>query len=328
MREAGHEVQIACDPTALLCERAKAYGFEVIQIPLSKKKFGYIPPAASVLNEFQPDIVNTHSSNDAWIFALASMLARTKPTLVRTRHVSAEVESHLLNRWLYGKAHKATATTGSLITQHLISRLRLDPSTVQTIPTGVDCDRFAPASTKQAQFFTVGIVATLRSWKGHSYLIDALPELPDHVELLVVGDGPQMESLREQVALGGLESRVSFTGHVDDPAPYFTQMDAFCLPSYANEGVPQALLQASACALPIITTDAGGIPDLIEHENNGLVVAKKSHRALAEGIERLLSAPTLARQLGHTAREVVLKKHSMAQMTEKMHALYQLAQSR
>lgn len=319
----GHDVHILCDPDSLLAARAKDFGFDPFLLKLKSKNLGFIPPVARLLKRLKPDIVNTHSSNDAWIVGLARVLAGGESKLVRTRHVSAAVAGHAANRWLYGRAHRAVATTGSGITRHLIDRLDLETQWVRTIPTGVDCRRFQPAHMPDKDFgFVIGIVATLRSWKGHRYLIEAMTDLPSSFTLRIVGDGPQRSALEEQVKVLGLSDRVVFVGHLPDPAKEFECFDLFCLPSYANEGVPQALLQASAAGLPIITTDAGGIPDLIEHRTNGIIVEKKSARAISRAVSDLERNRQQRTRLGQKARSLVVEHHSMERMGDRMERLF------
>jgi len=327
MREMGHEVEILCDPSALMCERAQRFGFTPLTTPMNKKKLSYLPSFFRTVSRIQPDIVNTHSSTDAWMAAIWNEMRGRKATLIRTRHVSAPVKNHLSNRWLYARAHRAVATTGHWITNHLRSQFNLSADQVRTIPTGVDCSRFVPSSKQECDQFVIGITATLRSWKGHSYLIDALAELPNHVVLKIVGDGPQSANLAEQIASKGLESRIELLGFIDDPAYIFDSFDAFCLPSYANEGVPQALLQASACGLPIITTAIGGIPDLISHDYNGLVVREKSSDEIASAIRLMLSDESLRKRLGTAARDHVVQHHSMEAMCAAMLDIYEYART-
>src|SRR5262249_343746 len=143
----------------------------------------------------------------------------------------------------------------------------------------------------------IGIVATLRSWKGHRFLIEAMTDLRlADARLLVVGDGPQESNLRAQIVALGLDGRVTLAGRQDDVLPWLRALDVFVLPSTGSEGIPQALMQAMACELPVVTTAAGGIPELVENEKNGLVVAAENPVALAEAITRLLRDPTAARR--------------------------------
>ena len=327
MRKLGHDVQVICDPTAQMVERAKAYGIKPYTVDLRKKSLKYIRPLAKLLQELGPDVVNTHSSNDAWLSSLAKYWMKSKPTLIRTRHVSAPVRSNLATRWMYSRAHAGTATTGDAISRHLVDDLGIDSDKVRTIPTGVDTNTFAP-SISRSFGKNIGIVATLRSWKGHKYLFEALACLDDDWTLAVVGDGPQEDALKTLARELGIESRVHFHGYLSDVSQILKKIDIFCLPSYANEGVPQALLQACATQLPIVTTNVGGIPDLITHEVHGLIVETQNAAAIAAAVQRFGEDAELRARLGQAARKNVVENHGLSQMARKMEALYLQAKER
>jgi glycosyltransferase involved in cell wall biosynthesis len=172
----------------------------------------------------------------------------------------------------------------------------------------------------------IGIVATLRSWKGHRILIEAMTLLAHReAQLVIVGDGPQRDALRGQIGALGLDARVRLAGNQNDVAPWFAALDVFALPSYANEGVPQALLQAMLMALPCVTTDAGAIGEAAIPDHTAVVVAKENAVALAAGIDRLLGDTALARRIAHAARERALSRFSLAAMLDRMEAVFQRA---
>ena len=169
-------------------------------------------------------------------------------------------------------------------------------------------------------------VATLRSWKGHRYLIESIPQLPDrNVQLLIVGDGPQREALQRQITELGLDGRVIMLGNQRDVLPWLQAMDIFVLPSYANEGVPQAAVQAMLCGLPVVSTPVGGILEAIQHEQTGLIVEPGNSQQLHESINRLLHDAPLCQTLGAAARKRALEKFGLDTMLDKMEPLFRKA---
>ena len=169
-------------------------------------------------------------------------------------------------------------------------------------------------------------MATLRSWKGHRFLIeafagDALPV----AHLVIVGDGPQLDALTAQVAQSGLQDRVHLVGNHSDVVPWLQALDVFVLPSYANEGVPQALMQAMACGLPCITTNVGAIPELAQHEVTALVVPPQDVKALQNSLVVLLADQALRHRLGEAARKHVVATHGRSLMLDRMEALFRKA---
>src|SRR5690606_21913976 len=105
------------------------------------------------------------------------------------------------------------------------------------------------------------------------HLLEAIASLPrPGLRLLVVGDGPMREALERRTADLRLGGRVTFAGQQRDVAPWMQALDLMCLPSYANEGVPQALAQAMACGLPVIATPVGSIGELVRDGVTGVLV--------------------------------------------------------
>jgi glycosyltransferase involved in cell wall biosynthesis len=199
------------------------------------------------------------------------------------------------------------------------------------VPTGIDLGRYAPADRAQAKArlgldpaqACIGIVATLRSWKGHRYLVEAFAALKQReARLLMVGDGPVRDALQEQVAQLGLAQRVLMPGNQAEVTPWLQALDVFVLPSYANEGVPQALMQAMAAGVPVISTPIGSIEELVRHGETGLLVPPRDADALRAAIERLLAEPDLGQRLAQAALAWVRERYSRERMLERMEAIF------
>ncbi|HLL27777.1 MAG TPA: glycosyltransferase [Xanthobacteraceae bacterium] len=329
----GWDVLIATPAEAALFEAAKRRGIPVHAIALDRRTPASLHSLYSLMREFRPHIVVSHSSSDSWLAAVATRFHR-RPAVVRLRHLSGPVAAGPLNRWLYGRVPARVVTTSTAINAMLIERLSLDPAKVVAIPTGIDVDRFTPGDRAAARATLglpanaklVGIVATLRSWKGHRFLVEAMtdPRLKD-ARLILVGDGPQEPALRAQVAELGLDKRANFAGRQDDVVPWLRALDVFVLPSTDSEGVPQALMQAMACGVPVVTTAAGGIPELVRDGENGLVVPTENPSALAESIDRLLQDRALASRIASAGRREVEAHHTKAAMLDAMERVYRAA---
>jgi glycosyltransferase involved in cell wall biosynthesis len=223
----------------------------------------------------------------------------------------------------------------------LINRLGLPVNHAISIPTGIDLERFSRNSalsrTAARALFNispearvVGIAATLRSWKGHDYLLDAVAQLHENLpdlELLIVGNGPRhgyLENIIRNLPTT-LQGKIHLAGHRDDVENALAAMDVFALPSYANEGVPQALMQAMAMELPVVSTAVGAIGELVENDVNGFLVAPKAVEPLAEALARLLTDINLRKKFGQAGRQVVENRFSLEQMLDSMEAVFRQA---
>jgi glycosyltransferase involved in cell wall biosynthesis len=237
------------------------------------------------------------------------------------------VPRNLATRWLYGVASRRIVTTGERLRLQVIEESGVDPGRVISIPTGIDVNRFRPRAADEAREslgiapggIVIGIVATLRSWKGHRHLLEAFAGLSDQgTRLIVVGDGPQREALESLTRELGIDARVQFAGEQSNVVPWLQAMDLFCLPSYANEGVPQALMQAMSCSLPVITTPVGSITEIVQDGDTGLLVRPEDPRALRAAIERVLADAPLRARLALRAREIALQRFGEERMVDRM----------
>jgi len=253
---------------------------------------------------------------------------------VRTRHISAPLPRNAPTRWLYTRATRRIVTTGERLRAQVIAETGVPAERVVSIPTGIDLARFNAGDRRAARVALgldpdrpiVGIVATLRSWKGHRYLLEAVAAMTrKDVDLVIVGDGPQRSALEARAAELGLEARTRFAGNQDDVAPWMQAFDVFCLPSYANEGVPQALMQAMACGLPVVTTPVGSIDEIVADGASGLMVPPEDAARLRAAIERLLADERLRAALATRAAQTARERFGEARMVERMVAVFREA---
>ena len=338
----GHRVTLLAPVESRIFAEASRFGVSAVALPIGRKRLSGIAALRAWLIQNPVDVINTHSSTDSWLAALAWASLKKAPPIVRTRHISAPVPDNLASRWLYRSASRYVVTTGASLRESLIARLKLDATRVVSIPTGIDTEVFFPPTQHQRKLarkaigvgderFVIGIVATLRSWKGHRYLIEAFAEAfgdgASLAQFVIVGDGPQRAALEALVDAKQMRARVTFAGNQPDVVPWLHALDAFALPSYANEGVPQAILQAMACGIPVVTTDAGAIGEVATHEETALIVRKEDANDLASAIVRLAGDEILRARLASNARRLVRERHGIEAMLDKMEAVFEAARA-
>ena len=325
----GHEVTVLCAPQARILAEAGSWGVRAVALPIAAKRLAGLRALMNWLRANRCDVLNTHSSTDSWLAALATTLGRAVP-IVRTRHISAPVPRNPFSRWLYERGAAKIVTTGEALKRQLVEANRFRAERIESVPTGIDAGRFRPgeraaARTKlglPADATLVGIVATLRSWKGHDFLLRAMTSLPQDIQLVIVGDGPMRTVIEEAIDRLELRPRVRMAGDQQDVLPWLQALDLFALPSYANEGVPQALVQAMLCGLPCVTTPVGSIAELARHEVTALVVPSRDTQALGAALARLAGDPVLRNELGVAARRYCVENFSYERMLDRMEAIY------
>jgi glycosyltransferase involved in cell wall biosynthesis len=335
MSARGHEIALAAPRESRIYEAALERGLRAEALPIARKNLGGLLAMRSWLKTHPVDVVNSHSSTDSWLAALACATLANPPALVRTRHVSAAIPDNPPTRWLYRRATLHVVTTGEALRLQLLRDNGLSPERVTSVPTGIDTERFVPGDRAAARRLTglpsgrrlVGIVATLRSWKGHRYLIEAFARLPAETGLVIVGDGPQRENIEAMIRESKLGDRVRLAGNRDDVLPWLQSLDIFALPSYANEGVPQALVQAMLCGLPCVTTAVGSIGEVARDGDTAIVVKTEDSADLQRGLERLLSDAELRARLGAAARRHCAENLGVGAMLDRMEKVFREAAS-
>ena len=326
----GHELTLLCPPEARIFTEAPSWGLRTVALPIGRKRPTGVMALRRWFTENAADVVSTHSSTDSWLSAFA-LLGRRTP-IVRTRHISAPVPRNFMSRWLYSRATRIV-TAGEALRRELIARNGLSPDKVESVPTGADPSRFRPGDRAHARAqlglpndrTLIGIVATLRSWKGHRYLLEAFAGLPFPATLAIVGDGPQRQALEARVDELGIRESVVFAGNQRDVVPWLQALDIFALPSYANEGVPQALLQAMLTGLPCVTTHVGSMSELAIDGRTALVVPPMQVPPVQQALARLIEDQELRKTIGGEARAHCAQTLSAERMLDRMEAIYRRA---
>jgi glycosyltransferase involved in cell wall biosynthesis len=336
LRARGHEVTIVAPRSHRIFAEALARALPTADVPIARKNVRGVMQLRRWLAKHPIEVVNTHSSTDSWLAAIACKALSRAPALVRTRHISAPVPRDPATRWLYTQAAKRVVTTGEALRAQLVAANGFPAERIVSVPTGIDSAVFAPGDRREARRATslpedwmlIGMVATLRSWKGHRYLLEAFAQLPaERLGLVIVGGGPQREALETQVKGLGLGGRVWMPGDQQNVVPWLRSLDIFALPSYANEGVPQALVQAMMMALPCVTTAVGAISEAALAGETALIVKPQDSHDLARALKQLIDDTALRAQLGVAARAHCERHFSYSAMLDRMEAIFRDAAS-
>jgi glycosyltransferase involved in cell wall biosynthesis len=334
MQDRGHRVTLVAPAEAKIAPAGERIGIPVVRLDIRRKRLSCFGALRGwlVANRRRIDVVNTHSSTDSWLAALACATISGAPPIVRTRHLSTTVRNRPTTRWLYAHAAAHIVTTGEALRRQLARDNGIPLERMTSIPTGIDLARFVPGDARAARARlglpdrqTLGIVATLRDWKGHEYLFDAIAR--DRAAwadwtVLVVGDGPYRDRLDRHLAALGLAGGVRFAGQQEDVVPWFQSLDLFTLPSYGEEGVPQAVMQAMACGIPVVSTPVGAITEAVEDGVTGRIVAPRDAAALAASLAALRDDPALCARYGAAAHARAQRDFGIDRMLDRMEALF------
>ena len=284
----------------------------------------------------RPNIVRTYSWG-AWGEGLTAGWLMGRRVLIHSEHGFSNLGIHpptlrrALGQRLAARFTNTVVAVTEPIRTALIERVGMRPEKVVTIENGVDTTRFVPRAGDDLReslgipkgVCLVGTVARLDPIKNIGSVIAALPELPT-VHYLIVGEGPELGSLRALVVALCLSSRVHFLGARDDVAQLMSILDLFILPS-DNEGCSNTLLEAMSTAVPVIASAVGGTPTLIKHYVTGILIAPNDARAMVRHIRSYLDDPSRFRDIGRAARISVMRNHSLAEMIRRYEQVCEFA---
>lgn len=186
---------------------------------------------------------------------------------------------------------------------------------------GVDSNRFTPKQKKATdQKLHLLCVGRLTPAKGQAILLNAVAQLINQsvpVQVCFVGMGPDLEALQAHAEELNISQYVNFAGAIDQDhiLDYYQLADIFVLPSFA-EGLPVVLMEAMAMAIPCVTTNITGIPELIKNEQNGLLVPASDVDAMTKAIRYLIENPQIYQQISIESRNKVLAEYDLFKNTQ------------
>jgi glycosyltransferase involved in cell wall biosynthesis len=281
---------------------------------------------ARVVKRLNPDVVHAHDPHAiamaAVALSFASASSRREPAFVASRRVDFHLKGNSFSRWKYRQVDCFIAASDAIRRMLIADGVPADRTV--TIHEGIDVDHVVaapPVNVHEAfwlphQAPVVGNVAALVPHKGQRYLVEAarlvVQEIPD-ARFIVLGEGELREHLEHLVRERNLEKHVLLPGFRADVIGCIKGFDLFVMSS-VTEGLGTSLLDAMACRRAIVATTAGGIPEVVENDVNGLLVPPRDHTALANAIVRALKDEALRSRLGDAGFARVRERFTVERM--------------
>lgn len=329
IKKRGYPVEFVVQPDSPLHAKAVEAGLPVLPVRMR----GEFDPAAvfRLAHQMKKRGCRLAHFHDAHGLAVGAWAARRAQ--VPLRFISRRVDFPLKSRSKYTHDIDAVIAISEGVRKVLLSS-GIPPSLVYVIPSGIDFSPFEQVTSRdflRREFsfapdeYLVGIIAALEDHKGHTYLIQASKIVKDQapkIRFIVVGAGSLRLELDKQVRDLGVDDIVFFLGFRDDVPRILASLDLFVLSSH-HEGMGSSLLDAMASRLPVVATQAGGIPEVVRDQETGLLVPPRDPAALAQAILNLYRDRELAARLAQRGYEVVHGKFSAAAMADKVVGLYE-----
>ena len=336
LRAMGDRAALVAHPDGELRRRA-AEGLELIPMaPRAEMDLSAAWRFARVVKRLAPDVIHAHDPHGIAMASLALSLGAASaksgrtPPLVASRRVDFHLKGNSFSRWKHRQVDCFIAAS-DVIRQMLVADGVPADRTV-TVHEGIDVDhvRAAPPVNVHEAFWlphhapVVGNVAALVPHKGQRHLIEAarlvVHEMPD-ARFVILGEGELREPLERQVREYHLEKHVLLPGFRADVLGCIKGFDLFVMSS-VTEGLGTSLLDAMACSRAIVATHAGGIPEVVEDGENGVLVPPRDHAAMAHAIVRLLRDEGMRRRMGEAGFERVRSRFTVERMVAETAAVY------
>jgi sugar transferase (PEP-CTERM/EpsH1 system associated) len=289
-----------------------------------------------LINHIRPQVV--HTRNWGTIDGIiAARLARVK-YVIHGEHGREFTDLHGSNyrrnlaRWVLGRWVNLFVTVSDEIKSWLVHKVGIPEKKVVTIINGVDTKKFSPPANKgkvkqdlgiDPDTFIVGTVGRLDKVKNYQMLLQAVESLIRYEippRLILIGDGPDRDNLEAFVATHKLPN-VKFLGEKGNIRDYLQAFDLFVLTS-VGEGISNTILEAMATGVPVIATQVGGNPEIVEDTVTGSLIPSGDYALLSEMITKYMKNRSLGEKHGRAGRLRCEKLFSLNIMVEKYDRLY------
>jgi glycosyltransferase involved in cell wall biosynthesis len=328
-----------------------ALGVQPLYLPELGREIAVGADAAAVrsllalIHRIRPHVLHTHTAKAGAVGRTAALLAgRARPqAVVHTFHghvlrgYFGPVRTEAFRRLEQSLARSTDAliAVSPEVRDDLVALGIAQPEKIAVIRLGLDLSGRleAPPEARRLfrldfelppEAFVVGWLGRMTEIKRVDQLLEAFAVLArkrDDAYLLLVGDGPLRGALESQALRLEIMPRCRFVGFREDVAAVFAACDVIALTS-ANEGTPVSLIEASASGLPVVSTEAGGVGDVVRDGETGFVLPTAAAAPFAERLERLASDHELARRLGEQGSEFVNARYSIPRLVSDVDSLY------
>ena len=338
LSEMGHPAVLVANKGGELARRAEARREEGLRFvpfwPKSEFDFHAAWQLTRVFAATQPSVIHAHDPHAVALMSMAMKMPGvfTKPPLlVASRRVDFHLQRNAFSRWKNNNIQCWIAA--SAVIAGMLAKDGIAPDKIHVVHEGVSVskiDRVDNVDAHSAFFLPhnapiVGNVAALVPHKGQRYLIAAakrvVQEIPD-ARFVILGEGELREQLERQIKDLGLERHVILAGFRPEIIGLIKSFDIFVMSS-VTEGLGTSILDAMACAKPVVGTRAGGIPEAVRDEDTGLLVPPGDEAALAAALVRLLKDPALSARLGASGRQRAAEYFSVERMVSETLDVYQ-----
>lgn len=306
------------------------------------------PKLFNLIRELRPQIV--HSRNLAALEVLPVAWATGVPVRIHSEH-GLDLHERGGDNVLYQRIRRIYkpfvnhyVALSDELKNYLIKEVGVTSTRITQVYNGVDGDRFHPVANgpvaisgcpfNPASHCIIGYVGRMQPIKNPLFLAQAfvqaitcVPRMRERLRLVMVGDGPQGEAVKEMLQARGLQDFAWLSGNRSDVPEVLRGFQVFALPSL-SEGISNSVLEAMATGLPILATDVGGNSELVTRGVTGLLVPNGDLHGMVQGLLQLASSPQCSARMGQAGRARMEARFSLRKMVDNYTAIYDAQRQR
>ena len=286
-----------------------------------------------ISQKIKPDIIHIHSAHAHSIAVLSSLLFRNHLPLILSRRVDFEIKKNWFSKFKYNHDSIKKIICVSNAVEKVISPVIKNKKKITVVYDGIDLQKFKNSYKKEdllkkthnlpMKAKIVGNIAALTEQKDHRTFIEAarkISEEYDNVYFFIIGEGRLRNFLESLADSKGLRGHIIFTGFRSDIEKILTELDVLLFTSQ-KEGLGSIVLDAFNAGVPVVASNAGGIPEMITHQKTGLLAKIKDTEEFAQNVINILRSPELRDRLVKNAKKKVksFSKETTASATLKVY---------
>ncbi|MEQ6121098.1 glycosyltransferase family 4 protein [Reichenbachiella sp. MALMAid0571] len=309
----------------VICRKASAFSKFCAEQGWTFQEVGFknsldILSALKVLKycrKHQIDLVHMHGSGSHGVGVLSATMGN-KSKLVLSRRVDFPLKNNILSRWKYNHPSIKRILCVSNKIKEIVEKSVDNKGICRTVYSGIDLEKFSQAPVSNflrkkynldEQAKLIGNTSAIADHKDYVTFVDTAEEVlkrQENVYFFIFGAGPLLQEVKDYIEQKGLSERIIFTGFINNIPEVLPELDVFLMTS-KTEGLGTSLLDAMAASVPIVATEAGGIPEIVINGNTGLTAKVKDYITLSNHIVSLINDWELRSKLVANATKFVLK---------------------
>jgi glycosyltransferase involved in cell wall biosynthesis len=342
------------EPDYTLLDKLSAAGIKIVKLaklqrsPNIFRDFESALEIKELIEDFEPDVLFLNSSKAGFIgsFTTKFLIDRKIKVIYRIGGWSFNDPGSSFKKWVWGRLEKLSARWKDIIIVNnskdleLANKLGIKPKEkLVLIYNGIDPYKteFMPRQEAKLRLFEIvakksgrifqvekiiGTVANFYQTKGLEYLIDSAEKFKDNPNIVffIIGDGEQKQKLIDLIEKKGLQKKIYLLGQLSEAHKYIPAFDVFILSSL-KEGFPWSLLEAMTAKVPVIATEVGAVPEMIEDGQSGFIIDPGNSEQLAQKISELLKSDYFQKEFPIRAHQNVIFRFELDKMVKAIESL-------